>query len=92
MGLAEKPHADGQALRVAQLFLHPAKGPQVVGHLFHIVGILDFETRFFVKQINECGLRAFDLEIELLDLFAELRLLAVARRPTHLEQSLPQVA
>ncbi len=63
MGTAQKSHANGQSTRTTQLRLNPPKGSEVIGHHLNIVCIADLKTRFFVEQINQGGLRAFDLRV-----------------------------
>jgi hypothetical protein len=64
MRLAKQTNADRQALRVAQLPLHPAEGAQVVGHLRDIVGVTDLQARLLVEQVSQRGLSALDLRGE----------------------------
>lgn len=58
---ARQANADRQTLRVAQLPLHAAEGPQVVGDLFDVVGVADLEARSLVEQVGQRGLGAHDL-------------------------------
>jgi hypothetical protein len=51
VGLAQHAYADRQALPVAQLRLHPAKGTQIIGDLFDVVGVADLEPGFLVEQV-----------------------------------------
>ncbi|MNV53469.1 hypothetical protein D3C71_1456210 [compost metagenome] len=64
VGVTQQAHADGQAGRVTQVVLHQPERAQVVGHLFHIVGVAHSKTGFVVEQIRESGLRAFNLRCQ----------------------------
>ena len=64
MGVTQQPHAHGQPGGVAQVVLHEAEGAQVVGDFLDVVGVADGEAGFFVEEIGERGLRAFDLRGE----------------------------
>ena len=64
MGLAQQANAERQAMRVAQLPLHPAEGALIVGDLLDIVGVADLQTGFLVKQVGQRGLGALDLRGE----------------------------
>ena len=59
--LPHQAHAHGQPVGVAQGVLCPAKGAQVIGDFFHIVGVADGQPRFFVKQVDQRRLGAFNL-------------------------------
>ena len=61
VGIAQQAHADRQPRRIAQIVLHQPECPQVIGHLFDIVGVADGKTGLFVEQIDQRRLRALDL-------------------------------
>ena len=61
VGIAQQAHADRQARRVTQIVLHQPECPQVIGHFFDVVGIADGKASLFVKEVDQCCLRALDL-------------------------------
>jgi hypothetical protein len=61
VGIAQQANTDRQPRRIAQIVLHQPECPQVIGHLFDIVGIADGKTGLFIEQVDKRGLRALDL-------------------------------
>jgi hypothetical protein len=76
--VGKQPHADRQALGIAQVVLHQTKGAQVVGHFLHVIRVANGNARLFVEKIGQSRLGA-------LDLGGEQRLLAngAVEKPVH---------